>query len=222
MRLGASLLAAVAFTVSMAASAEASPMLVGDTITFVLNHTGFGDFTDIKTISAEGDGINEGDGSNIGGDGAGPNTNPMAPGEFIHVFNTSIQFSLYAGGVDVPGFPGYKTTGFGSGAVYILLGLFDPGVAEITGVTIGLSDVVNVGLGSEVFFDPHSVALFVDDLGVLVTPDNLGLVTLNLTVRDLSQTTPVPEPGTLVLLGSGVAAAWIRRRRLSRSNARLT
>jgi hypothetical protein len=217
MRLGTSLLAALALTAVMAAPAGAAPILVGSTVTFDLLDTGFGDFSDTKLIAAAGNGINQGDGSNIG-DGA------MLSGEFIHVLNTSIQFSLFGGdtnNVVDAGPPRYLGTGYGPGARYVLSGLFDPLLAEITGVSIGLSNVTNVALGTQVLFDAHSVTLYIDDLGILESASNLGLVTLNLTARDLGTgpgPAPVPEPATLTLLGSGIAAAWFRRRRASRRN----
>jgi hypothetical protein len=206
------LLATLALTVSMVGTARASAVLVGDTITFQLLDDGVGlgsPLTQTEAIVVAGAGIEAGDGSAIG-DG-------MLDGEYIRVFDTSVEFRLFGGsGVTVPGFPAYQTTGFGANARYVLTDLFDPGVAEITGVSIVLTDAVNVTLGDQVAFDAHSVTLFVDDLGILTSGTNLGLVRLNLTVSDLGPgpgPAPIPEPGTLVLLGSGAAAAWFRRRR---------
>jgi len=215
MRLGKSFLATIALTLAIAAPSAASPILVGTSVTFDLLDTGFGNFTDTKTIASAGTGISAGDGSDIG-------DNAMITGEFIKVFNTSLQFSLFGGGPDAAT-PGYKTTGYGPDARYVLSNLYDAST-EIAAVSLALSNVTGVTLGSEVLFDAHSVTLYIDDLGILVSSSNLGLVTLNITTRDVngSGPTPVPEPTTLTLLGSGVVAAWVRRRRASNLGSRLS
>jgi hypothetical protein len=219
------LLATVALIFPLAVPAAASPILIGDTITFQLldDGLGFGTQTHIETIIAAGGGIDEGDGSTIGGDNSGPNVDPMLDGEFIHVFDTSVTFSLRGGsGVSVPGFPGHQTTGFGPNARYVLSGLFETGVAEISAVSIALTDVVNVQLDDQVTFTGTSVTLFIDDLGILNDSDPLGTVTLNFTVREFQGPGPtaVPEPGTLALFGSAAAVAYIRRRRAAGGQAR--
>jgi hypothetical protein len=220
MRLGNSLLAALAFSMAMAAPAAAVPILIdniNNTVTFELldDGVGIGDLSDTVVIDDPGDGIEFGDGSDIG-------DQAMIDGEFIRVFESSISFNLFGGGADVA--PGFLSTGYGASARYVLSDLVDPGVAQIVAVAIVLSDVINVALGSEVFFTADTVTLMLGTLGI-AEGGNLGLVTLNLTLADIDDPgppAPVPEPGTLLLLGSGIAAVFIRARRSARRSGRLS
>jgi hypothetical protein len=71
-----------------------------------------------------------------------------------------------------------------------------------------------------VFFDDHSVTLDVDTLGVLISELNLGTVTLNLTVQDVSTAPPVvPEPASLTLLVTGLSAFGVKFRRRRRQDS---
>lgn len=206
------LLAALTLSLAIGAPAAAAPILIGSTVTFELldDGVGIGDLSDTLLLGAEGDGIEAGDASDIG-------SLAMLEGEFIRVFNTSISFGLFGGGDEVS--PGFRATGYGPGARYVLSDLLDPGVAQIIAVGIVLSDVIDVGLGTEVLFSADSITLFLDTLGILESASNLGTITLNLTLAEVEDPggpgpAPVPEPGTFLLLASGAAAvAWTRRRR---------
>lgn len=206
-RLGVTFFAALAFTVAMAAPARAAAILIGTEIKYELLDTGLpvGDLQDLET-----DGITKGDGSNIGSE--------MLDGEFISVTNTSITFSLFGGGNELLplGDPIFRDMLFNAAASYRISQLYDPLQAEIVGASLSFDpNVVTNLFASDLTFTAHSIELHIGELGILETASNLGEVTVNLTVREFQDPgpTPVPEPGTLALLGSGVAAAWYRRRR---------
>ena len=203
--------------------AEAAPVLLGSTIRIELLDNG------VVADPAPDDVLvdmfrevtwnNNPDITNIGSSGA------MIDGEFIDVGATNIIFSMFGGADDVPGQPGYKTTGFGPGARYRFSNLFTPGLEEIVNVQIFLTGVVGVDKGllpaegaAEVLFDSHSVTLLIDTLGILQSASNLGTIRLELQVREI-QSPVVPEPGTLALLGAGVATL-VQRRRLHRARNR--
>lgn len=203
----------LATTAGFASPASASAILTGTTATVSLfdpvdlpnplQHT-----VTVVSPAAE---ISAGDGTNIGGF--------LFPGEFINIEATSIKFSIFGGGDD-QGTPGYKLAGYSTGANYVISDLFSPAVAKITGVSIVLNNIVDVALNSEVFFDDHSVTLDVDTLGVLISELNLGTVTLNLTVQDVSTAPPVvPEPASLTLLVTGLSAFGVKFRRRRRQDS---
>jgi hypothetical protein len=195
-----------------APSAWAASIVIGDPITVQLINNGIG-YADPLTANVNvsaGNEVFEGDGSEIGGSAG---SGPMLDGEFINVSTTSIVFSIYGGGPDVAG-GGATTTGYGAGAHYLLTGLVDPALGLITGGSLLLNNIVGVTIGNQVLIGPHSVQLYLDTLGVVFDGiDNIGTITINLTFQDAS-TPPnvVPEPATLVLVGSGAVLAWRRRR----------
>ena len=205
--------AALVLVAASAAPGWAATIGIGDAITVQLIDHGFGDPDPaiVNTTVSAGLEVSEGDGSDIG-------SGLMLDGEYIDVAATSIVFSIHGGGIDAAA--GGTTTGYGPGARYVISGLVDPALGEITGVSLLFEDVVGVTLGAEALFSAHSVTLYIDTLGILFDGfDNLGTVTMNLTIRDITDPGPIPapEPGTLRLRGSGVAAAWTRRRSLRRT-----
>ncbi len=181
---------------------QALASLIGQDVTVRLRDPVFfpdplDDLIDIVTVVNLGVEILEGDLTNIGGTG-------LLGGEFIDIGDASIQYMVRGDGLG-------GTTGFGAGSFYEFSNLFWSGPVPgiITGLSVVLSNVTGVGLGSEVFFTGNSVKLFVD---TLVVGDaggrDLGSITLNLTV---DHTAPVSEPSTLLLSLLGLAGLAVRR-----------
>jgi len=216
-RISTSLLAVLALTLTMAVPASAAPFFFGEDLDFAFIDAGvgglnppLGTFTDLNVSVLAGDEeIEESDAvGNIQG--------VMLQGEFIDVLDQSITFSIFGGGNVVS--PGYRDPGLNNLARYELTDIFDPGDnLAITNVTLGAT--TNVLAPTVVFnFTANTITLSLVGLGILETIPNLGQLTLNVEISPLAPP-PIPEPGTLALLGSGIAGAWIRRRRSSRSSA---
>jgi hypothetical protein len=208
----------LATTAGFASPASASAILTGTTATVSLFDPVDllpvplpNPLQDTVTVVSPGAEISSGTGTNIGAF--------LFDGESINIEATSIKFSIFGGGDD-QGTPGYKLTGYCTGAHYVIADLFNPAVAKITGVSIVLNpSIVGVALGSQVFFDDHSVTLDVDTLGVRTSDTNLGTLTLNLTVQDVSTAPPVPEPASLTLLVTGLSAFGVKFRRRRRQDS---
>lgn len=206
------LILSLATTAGFASPASASSILIGTSATVSLFDAGagFNPLQDTVTVVSPGAEISAGDSTNIGGVA-------LITGEFINIEATSIKFSIFGGGGD-QGTPGYQLTGYDPGAHYVISDLFNPALAKITDVSIVANNIVGVALGSEVFFDEHSVTLDIDTIGVLTSRNNLGTLTLNLTVQDVS-TAPVPEPASLTLLVTGLSAFGVEFRRRRRQDS---
>lgn len=200
---------ALAFALAVAAPSAGAP------ITISLNSHGLGlsDPLDVSVPAiVAGAEVAKGDGSTIGDD-------VMFDGEFIDIGASSVTFSLFGGGSPLPN-PLYRDLGFDPAAYYVISGLY-AGSFEIASIGAPvLTNVTGVALGSEVFLDgPNTIRFLIGTLGVLETPENLGTVTLNFSLRQVDPGPGpgvVPEPGTWLLIGSGVVALIVRRRRLHR------
>lgn len=180
---------------------------VGLTPTVTYSESGFPDLVDNVTVVDPGVELAVGDGSAIG-DGI------MLDGEFIDIQGSSIVFRIRGDG---PTYTGSdcatcQTTGLGPDAHYTLSGFDWGGTQSIGGVTVSLSNIWGVALGSEVFFSPNSISLNLGTLGVGMVGgvSDLGTVTLNVAFA------AVPLPAALPLFGTGLAAlaglTWRRRR----------
>lgn len=183
--------------------ASAAPMLIGDSVLIEFRNTGFGDFSDAVVVGA-GVEIAQGDGSDIGDNG-------MTGTEFVDIGALSVGFGIFGGFEDdvvSEGPPRYLGTGLDPAAEYHISGLFDPLAARIVGVSVSSSFFLTT---PTVLFDEHSITLLLGGAGILESAQNLGFVTVNLQVEELNPP-PIPEPGTLLLLGAGALAGARRMR----------
>jgi len=207
---GLKLACVLAFALAIAVPSAAAP------ITISLNSHGLALSDPLDVVVAgvvAGPEVAKGDGSAIGDD-------VMFDGEFIDIGASSITFSLFGGGSLLPN-PLYRDLGFDPAAYYVISGLY-AGFFEIASIGAPvLTNVTGVALGSEVFLDgPNTIRFLIGTLGVLETPENLGTVTLNFSLRQVDPgpgPDVVPEPGTWLLIGSGVVALFVRRKRLHRN-----
>jgi hypothetical protein len=173
--------------------ARAHASLIGQTPSVRLTDGASLDVLD-SVLAGAGPELTPGDGSNIGA--------LLLPNEWIDFGDFTIEIALEEG---APG----GSTGYPAGTRYLFSDLFfgDP-LSVISGVDVALDNVSGVALGSEVSFTQHSVTLFIDTLVIGEIPNavDVGRVTLSLDV------VLIPEPGTLALVGLGLAALSLRRR----------
>ena len=192
---------ALALVIGGASPAEAS--LINTDVTVTFQEPGFLDEQDVVGVGA-GSEIAFGDGTNIG-------QNIMLDGEFIDIGDAWIVYRVRGDG-PAHAMSGYQTTGFDPTAQYLFSDLFwlgEPGI--ITGVTVTLTDVIGVEVGSQVLFTDHSVTLVIGTLGVLENPGGLDLGTIRLDLQ--VQHGAVPEPGAFALCAIGLFALATRRLR---------
>ena len=191
---------------------QAKAELLGTDVTVTFQEPGFPDESDLVTVGA-GPEISFLDGTNVG-------DNILLDYESIDVGDTSIIYNIQGGG-DPHGTPGYTTTGFDPLAQYVFSGLEPSGVpVDLVGVTVDLTDVIDVALGSEVFFTEDSVTLLVGTLGIadVVGGPDLGTITLNLQFEEQQQPERIPEPASVLLCligGVCLALGYVCRRRRS-------
>jgi len=178
----------------MATPRPAMALLTGNDVTVTFSQSGVGSFTD--TVHDPG--------SIVGGDSTMIGSNVLVTGESILLSDASFTYHIFGGGNPVSMGSSYLTTNYGPDAQFVFsISSFTPPASAIVHVNVGLTDVIGVALGSQVFFTGTSVTLDVGSsgLGVLTCPtncSNLGTIALNL------QVAPTPEPSTLVLLASSV------------------
>lgn len=183
--------AAAALAMLLAGSAHAT--LVGQSVSVTLTDGGSLNASDSVVVAAAAE-ITPGDGSNVGA--------LLLPTESIDLGAFTIEIALEEGAPN-------GTTGYPAGTHYLFsnLSFLDPNLV-ISGVVVSLVNITGVALGSEVMFGSHFVSLAIDTLVISDIPAavDVGKVTLTL------QTVVVPEPGSMALLASGLAALACRRR----------
>jgi hypothetical protein len=194
------------FLLITASTTQAAFVFTGQSID-VSYEDSLGTFTDSIIAGNSNPDISYNDGSNIGGE-YGLTPGPDVPGimldsEVIDFADTSVTFNLRGDG-PAHATSGYQTTGL-DGSYIITLTSAD---FSIGSVSIGsMTDMIGVGLGTEVTFDGKNIFFDISTLGILeVTPGaDIGSITLNVEF--------VPVPAALPLMLSGLAGLVLASRR---------
>lgn len=197
---------------------QANASLIGDTVEVGFPSEGE---TDTVTVNS-GFEIVPDDGSYLG-------SVYLALDEYVDIGESSISLHVLSGGTD-PDEPNaividgreYLPSGYLQGDQLTFSDLDFSGIpdAVLTGVTISLLNIVNLELGTDVFFTADSVTLNLDRFLIEFTNSGVpdyGTITLNL---QFDTATPVPLPGSLILLMSGLAflsCSMISKRKIARA-----
>jgi hypothetical protein len=207
------ILAGVLVAMGVLESGAAHANLIGDTVDITLaSPVDSINLTDSNvTVVDPGKEIQTGDNSVIGGDGSA-GSSPMLSEEFLDIQADRIILQLEAGGVD-----GNENllTGYAPGAYWQIAGLDFAG-GTITGFDLFLTGISNFTAANDIIFSGgNTFKIFISNL--FIANSNTGIDVGQIELRLLTNGTQppsVPEPGTLALLGLGLATfAGVRRRR---------
>lgn len=202
------ILAATLLTLAAPHTAQATN--IGLNVTVELNAPNFPDpgspppatipVVDIDTVLVgAGPEIQAGDSTTIG-------SLDLITGEFIDIGAASILYKIRGDG-GPQGTPGFQLANFGAGA-FLLFSDLEPG---ITGVSVVLTDVIGVTVGTEVLFGTDNVTLLLDTLGVKEVAQDADLASILINLQ-YDQQTPVPEPSVMAMLAAALAGLLALRR----------